>query len=244
MKNSFRPTIATLAILTVAVGCSNRPPDTFVPKPVETIPPATVTPGNETSLMPLDKGDQWTYSVTAMQKVKGVDQAPINYESKWKVIDSKQTADGIEATIETEKVGGGKDLQRWRATSKGIYQLADGTPQVVFSPPFPVVLFPVKEGSVYTWKGTGPNGTGKPGAQTSRRTIRGSQIVDTDMGQMSAIPIDDDGTVTSGNKVARSASTIWLAPGVGIVRLRQEVVLGDGGYVLLLKLKSKSLMKS
>jgi hypothetical protein len=230
--------------LFATLGCNDKPADAFVAKPKETIPPATVTPGNETSLMPLDKGNQWTYSVQAVRRIKGVDQPPINYESNWKVLDNKQVGDSIEATIETTRLGGSTERQRWRENSKGIYQLADGSPMVEFNPPFPAVLFPVKDGFQFSWKGSGPNGSGKAGSQSSQRTIRSSQVVDTDMGQMSAIPIEDVSKIQSGDKMADSESTIWLAPGAGIVRLRQQVVVGDGGYVLLLKLKSKSLMKS
>jgi len=236
---------ATLVCACVVSGCSHEPADKFVAKPPETIPPATVTPGNETALFPLDKGNQWTYSVSVLTRTNGQDGQTQNYDSVWTVTSSKTSGDGVEATIETSSPATSKkDVQIWRANSKGIYEVADGDPLVNFTPPFPVITFPVKEGTVYNWQGTGPNGMKGGGPQKSVRTIRASQVVDTDMGRMSAIPVDDSGTLMTNGKQGQSASTIWFAPGVGIVRLRQEVVVGNSGYVLLIKLKSKSLMKS
>jgi hypothetical protein len=244
MKSTIWTSFAALVAMGI-IGCgSSGPEDRFVAKPPETIPPATITPGNETSLMPLDKGNQWTYAVQVISRVKGQVQPMKSYESVWTVTDSKQTANGIEATIESTSPSDKKSSQKWRSNSKGIYELSDGNPPVMFNPPFPVILFPVKNETVYKWSGTGPNGTKTPGPQTSVRTIRASQVVDTEMGQMAAIPVDDSGTLVVSGKKGTSISTIWFAPGVGIVRFRQEVVVSDAGYVLLLKLKSKSLMKS
>lgn len=235
--------LATVAAVVLS-GCSKDPDDNFVAKPPETIPTATINPGSEMSLLPLDKGNQWTYAVEVVTRVKGQDQPPRNYESNWKVVESKKTADGIDAVIETTLPDKKVDRQHWRANSKGIYQVADGNPPVGFNPPFPVILFPVKDGTVYKWHGTGPNGTKTGGPQSSERTIRAPQIVDTEMGRMSAFPVEDIGTLEANGKKGKSASTVWLAPGVGIVRLRQEVLVDNQGYVLLIKLKSKALMKS
>ena len=245
MKSTFRLCAVSIFAAFLGIGCSGgQPSDQYQAKAPDTVPAATVTPGNEGSLFPLDKGNQWTYSVDVKTKLHGKDQPVRSYESNWKVIDSKQTSDGTVAQIQTTLPKNKIDVQTWREDSKGIYEVSDGTPPVTFNPPFPMILFPVKDGTVYKWQGTGPNGTKGGGKQTSTRTIRASEVVDTDMGQMSAIPVDDVGTIEANGKQGRSESTVWFAPGVGIVRLRQEVVIGDQGYILLLKLKSKSLMKS
>ena len=242
---SIQSIYALSLIAVVLGGCSQKPKDNFVAKPPETIPPATVTPGNEGSLFPLDKGNQWSYTVTYVTRVSGQDQPEKNSSTTWTVTDSKQTPNGIEATIETASPNSPfKDHQSWRSNSKGIYELAAGTPTISYNPPLPVIVFPVKADFTYKWSGTGPNGTKQGGSQSSQRIIRASQEVDTAMGKMSAIPVEDIGTVTISGKKGTSTSTTWFAPGVGIVRLRQEVVVGNSGYVLLLKLKSKSLMKS
>ena len=233
-----------MAIGFALVGCSHEPEDKFVAKPPEAVPPATLTPGNETALLPLDKGNQWTYTVELVTGAAGAQSAQQNYESVWSVTDSKQTTDGIEATIETTVPSGKKDVQEWRANSTGIYEVGEGSPPVKFTPPMPVMLFPVKEGSTFQWSGTGPNGTLAAGHQTSHSTILGSQDTDTDMGRMSAYAVESHSSFESKQGKGTSDSTIWMSPGVGIVRLRQEVHLGDKGYVLLIKLKSKSLMKS
>lgn len=245
MKLLFGLFSAAIAASLFTAGCTGgEPPDKFVAKTPDAIPAATVTPGNEGTLMPLDKGNQWTYSVAYVTKVNGQDQPQRTYDTVWTVTQSSQSNGVTTATIQS--VGGSEknDLQSWRLDSTGLYEVADGSPQVSFNPPFPVLKFPIKDDSQYSWKGTGPNGTSQGGPQTSLRTLRGSEEVDTDMGQMSAIAVDDSGTLDVKGKPGTSSSTLWFTPGVGIVRLRQEVLVGNNGYVMLLKLKSKSLMKS
>jgi len=236
---------AFILCLGALIGCGNRQPaDNFVAKPLPSVPPATLTPGDEASLLPLDLGNQWVYTVQINRKNGAAAPIPSTYESTWKVVASAQTAKGTQATIESSRPGSKSGQQKWLTNSTGIYQLADGTPAVAFDPPFSLVLFPVQPGKEFTWTGTGPNGTGKPGKVTTKCTIQGSQVVDTDMGQMSAFAVEEQGSVQAGKTLARSETTVWLAPGVGIVRLYQRVLVGDQGYELLLKLKSKSLMKS
>jgi hypothetical protein len=232
-----------LTIAAAVCGCA-KSDDGYKPKPVETIPPATITPGNETSVMPLDKGNQWTYAATTVTEANGVEGPSTNFEVTWTVTESKQTANGVRATIVTTQNGQRKDTQEWLVNSKGIYQLSDGTPTIGFKPPLPILVFPAKPDSTFHYSGTGPTGFGDSGNHVSDNTILSSQVVDTAMGQMSAIPVESVGTVTARGIKGQSKVSVYFAPGTGIVRMRQEAVAGSKGYIVLLKLKSKSLMKS
>jgi hypothetical protein len=216
----------------------------YKPQPVEAIPPASITAGSETSLLPLDKGNQWTYAVTVVTVANGRQQPASNFESTWRVTDSQQSSEGTRATIEVTRNGKVEDTQEWLVSGKGIYQLADGKPQITFKPPMPVVVFPLKDGATFKWSGSGPTGFGRPGRSHSESIIRPSQEVDTDMGRISAIPVESRTKVDAGDIKGDSASWVWFAPGTGVVRLRQEAVSKTRGYILVLKLKSKSLMKS
>lgn len=225
-------------------GCKHGPNDPYVPQPAKAIPPAAVTPGNEASLFPLDKGNQWTYAVSITRMVKGQQQAPLRRDWTCKVTSSEKTADGTRAVMDILQDDKLQDRQHWLVTSKGIYQTASGNPSIDYKPMMPVVVFPVKDGATFSWSGSGPSGLGVNGPHTSSSKIHGSEEVDTEMGTVSAIPIESDTRVKVGKDDGQSVSTVWLAPGTGIVRLRQEALAGDTGYVLVMSLKSKSLMKS
>ena len=243
-NSAIRTALAVILLATVAAGCSSKPADAYNPKPVETVPPATITPGNETSVLPLDKGNQWTYDASTVIAQNGQPQPGSNFEVTWTVTASKQTPNGTVATIVTTQDGKTKGSQDWLVNSKGVYELSDGVPPIKFDPPLPVLLFPAKPDSTFKYTGTGPTGFGDTGTHKSANTILASEIVDTSMGQISAIPIESKGTVVSKGITAHNAVSVYFAPGIGIVRMRQEAVAGNKGYIVLLKLKSKSLMKS
>ena len=231
-----------LAILFIA-GCSSKSAD-YKPLTSETIPPATITPGNEASTMPLDKGNQWTFDVETVRALSGVKTQPTQFQVTWTVTESQQTPNGTKATIVSSQGGKNEHSTVWLVNSKGIYQLEDGTPLIKYDPPLPVLLFPAKPHTAFDYKGAGPTGFGDSGPHQSHDTILESQVVDTSMGQMSAIPVESEGTVTAKGRVGKSVQTVYFAPGIGIVRMRQEAVAGDQGYIVLMKLKSKSLMKA
>lgn len=240
---SAASTLACGAILALA-GCKKGPPDNYVPQPEKAIPPATVTPGNEASLLPLDKGNQWTYAISITRMIKGQQQAPMHREWTCKITSSEKTADGTKAVMDILQDDRLQDRQVWLVNSKGIYQTASGNPPVAYKPLMPIIAFPVKAGNTFKWAGTGPSGLGTSGPHTSTSNILGSSEVDTEMGRLSAIPIESDTRVKVGKNDGQSVSTVWFAPGTGIVKLRQEALAGDTGYVLVMSLKSKSLMKS
>ncbi len=238
------PHLTALLVLASLWGCASKPADSYTPKPVETIPPATITPGNESSVLPLDKGNQWTYDASTVIAQNGQPQPGTNFEVTWTVTASQQTPNGTVATIVTTQDGKTKGSQDWLVNSKGVYELSDGTPPLKFDPPLPVLLFPAKPDTTFKYKGGGPTGFGDMGTHESDNTILASEIVDTSMGQISTIPIESKGTVVSKGITAHNAVSVYFSPGIGIVRMRQEAVAGGKGYIVLLKLKSKSLMKS
>src|SRR5690349_15306773 len=94
--------IAGAAIACVVSACSrNKPQDALVHHPVDTNPAATVKPGNESTLLPLEKRNQWTYTVQVVTRNNGQESTPQTSDAVWTVVSSKQTQDGVEARIET-----------------------------------------------------------------------------------------------------------------------------------------------
>lgn len=227
-----------------AIGCRKDPNDSYQPQPPAPVPVANVTPGNEAILLPLDVGNQWTYTAQVSAMVGGKQQPTQNFEVTWKIVKTQKSADGTDAFVEITRNGAVNDRQQWRVNSKGAFQISDGLKSANYQPPMPMITFPVQANGTFKWQGTGPTPFNLVAPHKSSSLVRAPQEVDTDLGRFSAYPVESDTRVTVKGKPARSVSTVWFAPNIGIVRFRQEAVAGDTGAVVLLKLKSKSLMKS
>lgn len=224
------------------VGCRGEK-DTYKPQPVQEITPVAISEGVDKTLLPLKKGNQWTYTVDVLTMKDGKRAKSNPIELTWKVTDLKQAGAGTIATIEEFQGTSLRGRQVWLLNDKGLYQMSTGLNAKAFNPPQPVVLFPVQADKQFTWKGTGPTVLGAASKISSENKILGSQEVDTDIGRLSAIPIESSTAITGVKKQGKSASTVWLVPNTGIVRYRQETVSGTTGTVVLLKLKSKSLVQ-
>lgn len=235
--------LVSLVALSV-VGCrSGGPPDAYKPQPVEKIPVATISAGNEKSLMPLDIGNEWTYTVEAGGVSTTGEKKTVSFELRWKVVDSVKTPNGDKITIAVTRNGKVEDRQIWLVNAKGFYQLSTGNPLKHFSAPQPVLEFPVSEGRTFAWKGSGPSALGM-GKMDVENKILAVQEVDTEVGRLSAIPIESHTSIDTGEFKGRTTSTLWLTPSIGIVRFRTEASHPNGVSVVLLRLKSSSLKKS
>ena len=79
------------------------------------------------------------------------------------------------------------------------------------------------------------------GEQNLDSKILAGQSVDTTNDQIWAIPVESKGTFKTPKAKGLVASTAYWAPGIGLVRFRQEVAVGDTNAVMTMKLKTKSL---
>lgn len=196
-------------------------------KPEPAVPPAEVKAGDEASLMPLATGNQWTYTSDANQiTLKVANVAP--------------QGDGKKATIEIFVNDKLTSRQVWLQNKTGMYQLAQGLNPKPFNPPQPILLFPIERGKVSKYTGTGPvdNATGR--IQSELR-VDGPQPVDTDMGEKSGILVRQAVLLTAGKVQGRLVSNTWFAPGIGIVRLRNDIQVGNGQRTEVLRLKNYTL---
>jgi hypothetical protein len=229
----------------IAVGCGNSSKqDAYVPQPKPEVPVAEVNTAASEELFPLQVGNQWTYSVTINRIQGGQQLDPVQDEMTWKVTKVTPIEGGTKATIELTTGGKTSETQTWVVNKKGIYQVTAGINQKPFSTPQPVALFPATEGTNFDWAGTGTVPISKDGGKiTSSSKTLAPQEVDTGVGSISAIPIETSSKFQAGKITAESASTLWLAPGTGIVRYRQETVSRESksGIVTLMRLKAKSL---
>lgn len=206
----------------VVAGCGSGGGGSYKPEAVKTVEPAKVAPGEEKSLYPLAVGNQWTYTLTQSGTVNGA-QRTATSEVVFKVTATKPVGDGVQANIDVSNNGIVTEKQVWLVDSKGIFQMVGGAPATTFTPSQPQILFPPETGRKFSWKGTGPVPTEKPGVMKSAPIsasyeILGSQTVDTDMGPISAIAVQSSATMTVNGKQGTTPSITWWAPKIGLVR--------------------------
>jgi hypothetical protein len=226
---------AAIALLTIA-GCGGGSGDSYVPAKKPPIPPASVTAGQEASLFPFKVGNSWTYKAATTIQIQNR-QTSREAEVTFKVAKVEDVAGGKRATLDLISNGKTVDRQVWISTSKGIFQVSIGTTkQRVFSSPIPAIQFPVAPDKKFSWKGS----DGKA-SMTYNFTIIGPQEVDTEEKRMSGIAVEAKGTSTAGKVTEKTERTMWFAPGVGIVRIRESTLSNVGLSEMLLSLKSHTV---
>lgn len=229
---SIYPALAVLAL----AGCKGGDSTGYVPVPPPKVEKASLKPGDEMSLFPVAVGNQWTYEVnTVVRNAK--QQQTSNGEITFKVVNVEETADGKKAQMEIWAKGKLTDRQVWTIGPKGIFKVSAGLKTVTtFSPPAPIVLFPLDKYKTFTWEGLG----GKVKRKASSRVLP-VQEIDTDEKRFSAYPIETKGQNSDGKLVQTTLETNWLVPGVGLVRNHLIAVSPSVASEMRINLKSHTL---
>lgn len=218
------------AALAVLAGCGSGGGE-YVPQQVKDVPKASVQPGEETNLFPMEEGNQWTYSTERTVQVTNSPATSRTSTVTFKVIKVENAADGKIGTVEISEDDKVTERQKWIATKDGLYQTstsileADGSMRdLAFNPRQLMVKFPVEKGSKFHWEGTGLTMLGESGKLSADSEIQEALTVDTDSGKrFSAIPVVTKGTFRGPKVTGDYAVTSWYSPGVGLVRFQQEV---------------------
>lgn len=225
------------AALVVVVGCGSGGGGTYQPKQVKAPEKATVVAGQEAKLFPLSKGNSWTYVGEAVQRA-GNQTRTAPFEFTLRVANVETDANGNQnADIEVVVEGRVNERQQWRVNSRGIYQLSAGNDRIPFTPPQPAILFPIDMNRTFEWQGRGMSPAGQVSNFSSSSRVLAPQEVDTDAGRFSAIPVESRGRITQGDQTGQYATTAFWVPNVGLVRFRQEVVIGNTAQIQVLRLK-------
>lgn len=221
-----------------AAGC--RPAThAYVPTPPPKVEPAPTEVAGGAAVMPLAVGNRWTYSLRT-EAYDGSKPLGRNEETVIYRVKARYGKNDQDAYLTLEASGRTIDLQDWRTTDAGVYQLSSGAKRTAYSPPQPLILVPMTPGRRFEWKGRGAMPDSSIGQGSAKNEILPSQTVDTGMGPMSAIPVVSRMSFAGG----QSENTSWFRPGVGLVRFRQETVGKGRRVVLLLTLTSYALQKS
>jgi hypothetical protein len=202
------------------VGCGSKSDSTgYTPKPTKAAQLEEIDPNSGKELWPMKVGNSWTYDVESTR----TGQAAAKTDE---VTFTVASVNGDKSVIDVSINGEKKSQQCWQISDKGIFQVWTGKPENVFNPPQPLVLFPLEAKKSFDWKGSGPTILGVSGTQSATTEMLGTQLVDTSIGSKSAFSVVSNGTFKAtlqGKPVdGRVQSAAFLAPGIGLVRYRQE----------------------
>lgn len=230
-------TLLSLAALALLGGCGGDV-DSGEPKRAKPIEKAVFKPGDELNVWPMKEGNQWTYSLTSVAPRDG---RPVETKTEITLRVEKVTpiAEGVRAEIGIiDRDGAKTETQVWDFDKKGIFQVRAGVKMVTFNPRQPAILFPPDPGKMFTWKGTGLLPVGPSGQAESASKVLAAQEVDTEQGRVSAFPVESAVGFTLKGTRGVSISTAYWKPGVGLVRYRQEIVVGSLNMAQLMVLKA------
>lgn len=241
MKTS-RLSLGLAPLCLLVIGCSGGATNgsSAEGKGVSEIPKASVAPGQEATLFPLTLGSQWTYSGEQGTMIPG--QAPFggSGELTRKVTKVEKSPKGAVSTVDVYAGTKQTNRLRFRTDATGIYLLSISLKDTPFSTPQPLLTFPLEKDKVTHWKGHGVLPIGMTGDMETATKFSGIQEVDTASGRVSAYTIESTTTFKVKGTDGVCLSVEWFKPGIGIVRDRQEIRVGNGnlGSSATLRLKS------
>lgn len=227
MTIKFRLALA-VGVAAVAVSGCNSGPGTYKPKATKKPELQEIKPDEGASLFPIKVGNRWVYSVESRQNAAGQPMEKTD-ELAFTIIEVKPQGDGQLVVMQATLNGEPTDKQAWLVNSKGVHQAWIKDTSRSFNPPMPLISFPLTPDAVYEWKGKGPTMTGVMGDQSQKLKVLKTQLVDTEQGQVSAIPVEVDAEFKDSRAAGRTRSTSYWAKGIGMVRYRQESILGAPG---------------
>lgn len=227
---------AAASLFLLAPGCG---PKEYVPTPVDEPKKIEVSDATPKTLFPLTVGKTWTYRIETVSSGAATAQSEKDLVTM-QVSKIDDTPKGQLATIEIRRGTELSDRQQWLVTENGVIQTSAGLNATPYSPGQPLVLFPLATGKESTWKGTGITPIGKSGKMDYTIVSRASEPVDTGMGKRRGFPVDTVGTFTAGNLKGGFSVTTWYEPNVGIVRLKQGILLSNGSITTTMVLTRQS----
>ena len=224
-----------LIVSAFVVGCGG--PSGYKPTPVAESPKVDASAITQSSIMPVKTGMTWVYAMQTQSRPANLVNA-VNGDLTFSIAAVDPSPKGQKITVELKTGDKLTDRQTWLLNESGLYQLTAGLKDVAFTPMQPLVLFPVKEGADFKWKGTGLCPDGIVGKMESASHVLGSQLVDTAKGKESGLAIITVTKYSHGKAVGLLQNTNWFKPNVGIVRLKQTLAVPKGAVETTLALKS------
>ena len=233
--------VALLGI--ISLGCSSTAPKPADPK--SDVKALTITSKDQKTLFPFAEGNTWIYTLEIAAQATNTPKKSMSGELRYtisKVFNDSPTAS--RAIIDVFQGTKKSDTQEWGCDDKGLFIISTGADHKAYSSRQPILHFPIKDQDSFKWEGSGTTPVGKPGKMTYAYKYDGTQMVDTDMGQMNAAFMQSAGVFkTDSGEFGKLGVNSWYCPGVGLVRYRQEIELKNAATAITLRLKSYNVKK-
>jgi hypothetical protein len=229
------------ALVISLTGCGNS--SNYTPQPEKKVKALSITTGNEKSLMPIAKGNQWNFVAESEFRSKTNADAKSNKVS-FKVTDVQKDQDSSTATIEVSIDGEVKEKQLWLINDSGIYQVSTGKSGTKFSTPKLLVPFPVKNSSTFNWNGKGPAINSTSTEIKLNGKIIGSEEVNIKDDKVAALATETTEHWGQDKDKGASVTLAWWVPNVGIARLRQVTATQNAVLSQVMRLESYTISKS
>ena len=217
--------ILYIAPLFLVAGCGKG--GGYTPKEVVKVEPVKVTAGQEQELYPMAVGNQWVFTSESGGRKE---------EVTIKVADVQETGGAKVARLETSFGTGDVRNVQMRMDGTGVYQMTSPS-GAAYTPSQPLIMFPLEKGTK-EFEFTGPYPVEGEGPMKIAVKYVGVQEIDTDMGRLSAVAVESLTTWNTADGPGRSYAMTWWTPGIGFVRQRQEITIGNSSAIVLMKLKA------
>ncbi|MGC8669479.1 MAG: hypothetical protein ACP5VE_15335 [Chthonomonadales bacterium] len=176
------------------------------------------------SVFPLAVGNRWVYRMSALNHSGTIVMA---------VTGTKRVGDVVGFVMTSFLNGKPVQSEVYAPLAREVVRLATGSSaNVQVVPPAPMIRFPLNDGDTYDWHGrflfpTGPT----MGDLTAQ--ITGPELVDTPAGSFHTWRLDTVTRVRAGGAEGKALLSMWLAPGVGMVK--QELGIEGKGVTSVLQ---------
>lgn len=233
--------VASLALIAFAGACGPSELPTAKPD----APSGTDTAEGTTAfdLLPLAEGNRWTYVRETEQQ--SLDAPPtLTIENRiWHVAEVKDVGGGKQAVIkeldENEKPVGEIVI---RVLDDGVYLVSQvvNEKRYTLNPPLPIGLWPNEAGKTIAWNGTGLSDNPNLELETTI-TAKGMMEVDTASGRVKAYRVDISTRPKGGGGNPAADSSYWFAPGKGVVRNVDKLLVQNVYRKTTMKLKEETI---
>lgn len=194
-------------------------------------------------LLPLAEGNRWTY-VRETEQQSLNEQPTLSIANRiWHVAEVKDVAGGKQAVIkeldENEKPVGEIVI---RVLEDGVYLVSQvvNEKRYTLNPPLPIGLWPNEAGKSITWNGTGLSDDPSLELETTI-TAKGMMEVDTASGRVRAYRVDISTRPKGGGGNPAADSSYWFAPGKGVVRNVDKLLVQNVYRKTTMKLKEETI---
>ena len=178
-------------------------------------------------LFPGGVGSRWVYQVRMTTQQSGVAPESTQVEIEGRVISVVRAGSQrkIVMRMGTKEFQTGTDT--YLLDQKELLRVSTGTGGIEkMTPPLPLLKAPIKPGRAWAWKGVKLDAAGAPHDASAEVKVGVRELVKTPAGSYRAYRVMMNLTAVALQGKVAVPTSIWFAPGVGMVRIAGKVAAG------------------